>query len=115
MVEGNYIGTDITGTVSLGNGLIAGYAGVYVAAAGNTIGGTVAGAGNVISGNGSYGVRLDPATANGNLVAGNLIGTNAAGTVAFPNADSGVFIDLGSDNTIGGTVAAAANLVSGNR
>ena len=115
LVEGNYIGTDITGTVSLGNGLLPGYAGVYVAAAGNTIGGTVAGAGNVISGSGSYGVRLDTGVANGNLVAGNLIGTNAAGTVAFPNVDSGIFINLGSDNTIGGTVAAAANLVSGNR
>ena len=54
LVEGNYIGTDITGTVALGNGA----ANVYVAAAGNTIGGTVAGAGNVIAGGGSYGVKL---------------------------------------------------------
>ncbi len=115
LVEGNYIGTDITGTISLGNGLIPGYAGVYVAAAGNTIGGTVVGAGNVVSGSGSYGVRIDTSYGNSNLVAGNDIGTNAAGTVAFPSVNSGIFINLGSNNTIGGTVAAAANLVSGNR
>ena len=79
LVEGNYIGTDITGTVALGNGVSGGSAGVYVSGASNTIGGTVAGAGNVIAGSGSYGIRLTTSTATGNLVEGNEIGTNAAG------------------------------------
>ena len=115
LVAGNYIGTDISGTVGLGNGLIPGYAGLYITAGGNTIGGTIAGAGNVISDNGTYGIRIQNSTASGNLVAGNEIGTNAAGTAALPNAIYGIFIDLAIDNTIGGTVAAAANVISGNR
>ena len=114
LVAGNYIGTDITGTVAFGNGLSSGYAGVYVAGSGNTIGGTVSGAGNVIAASGSFGLRLDTTAATENLVAGNEIGTNAAGTAAFPNAFGGIFINLASMNTIGGTTLAAANLVSGN-
>ena len=101
--------------MAFGNGLSSGYAGVYVAGAGNTIGGTVSGAGNVIAASGSYGVRLDTAAATGNLVAGNEIGTNAAGTAALPNAYDGILINLGSTNTIGGTTATAGNLISGNR
>ena len=110
LVEGNFIGTDITGALALGNGA----ANVYVAASGNTIGGTVTGAGNVIAGSGSYGVRLATGAATGNLVAGNEIGTNAAGTAAVPNAIYGIYITSALNNTIGGTAAAAANVISGN-
>ena len=46
----------------------------------NTIGGTVAGAGNVISGNGQIGVTLVDSGTSNNIVAGNLIGTDASGT-----------------------------------
>ena len=113
LVEGNYIGTDITGLVGLGNGLIPGYAGVYVSAANNTIGGTVAGAGNVIDDSGTEGIRIDTAVATGNLIAGNEIGVNAAGN-ALPNHLFGILISTATDNTIGGTVAAAANVISGN-
>ena len=50
-----------------------------------------------------------------NLVEGNLIGTNAAGTAAVGNGDSGVLIDGGSaNNTIGGTAIGAGNMISGN-
>ena len=44
VVEGNYIGTDITGMIAIGNGLVPGYAAMYVHGADNTIGGSVAGA-----------------------------------------------------------------------
>ncbi len=114
LVEGNYIGTDSTGTAALGNGASGGTAGVYITGGGNTIGGTVAGAGNVIAGSGSYGIRLTTSTASGNLVAGDFIGTNAAGTSALPNAIYGIYISGGVNNTIGGTVAPAANIISGN-
>ena len=52
-------------------------------ATGNTIGGTAAGAGNLISGNTGLGIELS--SAPGNLIQGNFIGTNAAGTTALGN------------------------------
>ena len=51
---------------------------------------------------------------NGNLVEGNYIGTNVAGTAALGNLFDGVSI-TGSSNIVGGTAAAARNLISGNR
>ena len=111
VLEGNYIGTDVTGLVGLSTGT--GYTGVYVATSGNTIGGTVAGAGNVIAEAGDYGLRLTGA--NDNLVEGNKIGTNASGSAALPNGTDGVYVDSGATgNTIGGTTSSAINIISGN-
>lgn len=115
-VQGNYIGTNATGNISLGNSR----AGVHLlAAAGNTIGGTTAGAGNVISGNFLYGVEIsgnptsDPSQP-GNQVQGNFIGTNAEGTARVANLAHGIQIFGARNNLIGGTVAGARNLISGN-
>jgi titin len=108
-VQGNTIGLNANGTAPLGNstGVL-----VYQGASNNVIGGTGAGAGNSISGNLNDGIYL---SGGGNLVQGNRIGTNAAGTGAIGNAGSGVNItDASSNGTIGGTVAAARNLISGN-
>jgi hypothetical protein len=113
VVEGNYIGADATGMVAAPNKID----GVEISggATNDTIGGTVAGAGNVISGNKNIGVDLDGTGTTGNLVADNLIGTNAAGNAALANASDGVQLTAGaSNNTIGGTVAAARNVISGN-
>ena len=116
IVAGNYIGTDVTGTTALGN---ANY-GVQVECAGNTIGGSTAGARNVIAGNGGSGVLIQGSAATGNVVAGNFIGTNAAGSAAIGNNIYGVFLQNGAhDNRIGTNgdgVADAAerNLISGN-
>ncbi len=110
VVEGNYIGTDVTGSVALGNN-----AGVEIegGAVSNIIGGTVAGAGNVISGNTSDGIDIDGSGTAGNLVAGNLIGTDATGKIALGNSNVGVFIFSGaSGNIVGGTSAAARNIIS---
>src|SRR5262249_12202590 len=85
-VQGNRIGTDATGNASLGNN-----EGVVVQAANNTIGGTAPGAGNLISGNTFDGVNLSTG-ATGSVVAGNLIGTNAAGTAALANGRYGVLV-----------------------
>ncbi|MDA2929353.1 right-handed parallel beta-helix repeat-containing protein [Acidobacteria bacterium AH-259-O06] len=103
LVQGNFIGTDVTGTAALGNssdGILAG--------TGTTIGGTAAGAGNVISGNNGSGVSIS----SGNLVQGNFIGTDVTGTADLGNSSDGV--GAGSDNTIGGTLAEARNVISGN-
>ena len=77
-VQGNYIGTDVNGTADLGN--ISDGIHIQAAASNNTIGGTTAGAGNVISGNDGNGITVTGSGTNGNTIAGNLIGTNASGS-----------------------------------
>src|SRR5262245_2021302 len=77
IVQGSYIGTDLTGTVDLGNA----FRGLNITSSNNTIGGTTAAARNVISGNDNTGIIMGAGT-TGNLVQGNFIGTNAAGTEA---------------------------------
>ena len=50
-----------------------------------------------------------------NVVEGDYIGTGAAGTAAVPNAINGVDIVSGAtSNTVGGTTAAARDVISGN-
>jgi titin len=111
VVEGNYIGTDVTGIADLGN---ISY-GVYIwGAPSNTIGGTAAGAGNVISGNNQHGVYINASGATGNEVQGNYIGTDVTGTADLGNSSNGVYINDAPGNTIGGTLAGAGNVISGN-
>ncbi len=84
--------------------------GIYVAASGATIGGTAAGAGNIISGNTKNGIYIDASSC---LVEGNDIGTNAAGAAAVANVDYGIDV-VASGATIGGTTTGAGNIISGN-
>ncbi len=107
VVAGNYIGTDATGEHPLGNGST----GMSVNGNGNRVGtdgdgsGDVA-EGNVISANGfmsvgtgyNDGVALDGAD---NVIAGNYIGTDAAGTIAMGNAWVGIDVLYGGPNRIG--------------
>ena len=77
------------------------------------MGGTAAGARNLISGNGGNGVEVN--VASGNAVLGNRIGTDINGTANLGNAADGVRLDAGSAaNTVGGSTFAALNLISGN-
>jgi hypothetical protein len=107
VVQGNDIGTNVTGSSALGNSAN----GIEVNSSNNTIGGTGTGAGNVISGNSYAGVAIN-AGASGVQVQGNSIGTNAAGTSAVAN-NNGVVVN-NPNNTIGGTSAGAGNVISGN-
>ena len=112
IVEGNYIGTDKTGTAALGEGI----AGVNIesGATNNTIGGTSAAARNILSGS-SFGVYIGGMGASNNVVEGDYIGTDVTGTAAVGNISGGVFLISGaSGNTVGGTSAAARNVISGN-
>src|SRR5262249_5563903 len=82
VIQGNYIGTDMTGAKALGNtnqGISE-----FGTNSNNVIGGTAAGAGNVISGNGGHGIHMHEVGTTGTLVQGNKIGTNVAGTAAIP-------------------------------
>jgi parallel beta-helix repeat protein len=109
-VVGNFIGTDATGALALGNG----QSGVLIAdAPGNTVGGTASGAGNVISGNNASGILIQLAGATGNQILGNRIGTTASGMAAVGNGLSGISV-FSASNTIGGTTNAARNVISGN-
>ena len=109
VIQGNYIGTNITGTAALGNGTV----GILLQnAAGNTVGGSASGAGNVVSGNGGTGITLSGSGSSSNVVQGNKVGTNAAGSAAIGNGALGIDVQ-GADNTIGGS-GTARNLISGN-
>ena len=111
-VRGNYVGTDASGSADLGN---AG-SGVYLnGAPANTVGGTDAGAGNVISGNDDVGAHFHTFDS---VLQGNYIGTDAAGLAAIGNGrggsgGGGVLLKV-RDNTVGGDTPAARNVISGN-
>ena len=111
-MQGNFIGTDVTGNTALPN-----YSGInlFGSASNNTIGGTVPGARNLISGNNRVsdadGIFIQHGSYN--VIEGNYIGTNAAGTSSVPNASDGIWLG-GPNNIVGGTQAGAGNLISGN-
>lgn len=129
LVEGNVIGVDRTGTKAIGNSV-----GILIlGASNNTIGGVQANARNILSGNAKTPPPLLPPTlsggiaiadfsafrlsfvgASGNLVQGNVIGTDRRGEVPLPNGAAGAAILRANGNTIGGTVPAARNIISGN-
>ena len=79
-IAGNYLGTDVTGTQpGFGNG----NNGIFVISSpGNQIGGLSGDDRNVISGNGNNGLLIDGVASTGNIIQGNYVGLNAAGTAA---------------------------------
>ncbi len=110
-IEGNYVGTDVTGTTAIPNGA----AGIHIlpGATSNTIGGAATGAGNLISGNVGPGIQIDGG-GTGNLVQGNSIGVDANGD-ALGNGSDGVLVDSGtSGDEIGGQSAGAGNTIADN-
>ncbi len=121
LVIGNFIGTDDRGS-SVGNG----QDGVFISGSKNTIGGTAAGQGNVISNNGTAGHTASgngihivgpgagPLTGAQNVILGNAIGTDKDGQVKLGNARNGVLIEGSFLNKIGGAAAGARNIISGN-
>ncbi|HMP42155.1 MAG TPA: hypothetical protein PKA05_17385, partial [Roseiflexaceae bacterium] len=115
-IQNNYIGFNLAGSafVDLGN---TGSGIQVINSAGNTIGGTVAGATplrNYIANNTQYGIVITGDPSDNNLVAGNYIGVNVDGTSARPNALDGVIIAGSADNnTISGN-AAVRSVISGN-
>jgi len=110
-VQGNFSGTDVTGTIAIPN---LNFGVIIMGGSNNLIGGTSAAARNVLSGNAFSGINLFTSAAANNTVQGNFIGVDSTGATALPNATSGFRINGGVNNTIGGTLAAAANIVSGN-
>jgi CSLREA domain-containing protein len=85
VIQGNYVGTDVTGTIAIaniGNGIA-----LNQGARANTVGGTAAGSGNVISGNDASGIVLDGQLINLSLdLAPAAAGSNPTGMTVFNNA-----------------------------
>ena len=111
-VEGDYLGVNVQGTVALPNAQ-SGVA-IYAGATDNIIGGSVPGSGDVLSGNGSNGVYISDLGTNGNVVAGDFIGTDYTGSNPVPNFNGVVIQNGAQDNIIGGTTAGDGDVISGN-
>src|SRR5205807_1961697 len=79
----------------------------------NTVGASVTGLVNVISGNSLGGVAIQGG-ASQNVIQGSYIGLNAAGSNALANGGSGVLIDNSTGNSVGGTIPGLINVISGN-
>ncbi len=106
-IEGNMIGTNAAGTARIPND--ADGVDIENGADLNAV------FNNVISGNKANGVALFGIGTTGNVLTGNMVGTNANGSAALPNGSDGVDIsDQASGNTLGGSGAANANVISGN-
>ena len=109
-VQGNYVGVDVNGSAAKANG--GNGVALFNAANSNTVGGTGAGARNVVSGNAFDGIYLGGVS--NNLVQGNYVGVNSAGTSTIGNGSVGVDILGGSQiNIVGGNVSAARNIIGG--
>ena len=106
LIQGNFIGTDHTGATGFGIG----NSGIHDNGVDSiTIGGTISGARNIISGSNGDGLALSGSSV---VVQGNFIGTDVTGTIAVGNNQG---VSLGGNNgLIGGTTAAARNVISGN-
>ena len=108
-VQGNLIGTDATG----GNESVGAQYGIQTSGASTsvTIGGTTAASRNVVSGNGSYGIRFTAGT--GLAVLGNFIGTDVTGMAPLGNHQYGILVET-TGVTIGGSAPGSGNVICSN-
>ncbi|VTU01779.1 Uncharacterized protein OS=Synechocystis sp. (strain PCC 6714) GN=D082_23580 PE=4 SV=1 [Gemmataceae bacterium] len=121
LVRGNLVGTDPDGDGPSG-GLVGNIGhGIQITAGAhnNTIGGPVSAnppgtlpndlsgdrppQGNLVSGNGGDGVRIDGGS-TGNILFGNFVGTDGTGSYAVPNFGDGVAIIGSNNNAVIGTL-----------
>ncbi len=113
-IKGNYIGTDVSGNIGLGNS----NSGINItnSSDSNLIGGSTAAERNIISDNDYHGIGMySTANALNNVISGNYIGTGADGTTDLGNAWEGVYANDHVQSTlIGGTASGQANLIKNN-
>lgn len=116
VIQGNYIGTDLTGSFPIANG-----DGVFCSwVTGLLLGGGATGEGNVISGNTQNGVNFDNIVYTSGVY-GNKIGTDVSGTAPLGNGGipsatpiyAGIVVN-GSDITIGHSLTGWGNVISNN-
>ncbi|MCB0304982.1 MAG: T9SS type A sorting domain-containing protein [Calditrichaeota bacterium] len=111
-IIGNYLGTDVTGTLDLGNGAD----GFSIGDGGhdNTLGGTTTAERNIISGNNRFGIYFFGTGTTGNRIIGNYIGTDVSGSNPLGNDDDGVALFPDGGNRVGGTSAGEGNIIAYN-
>jgi hypothetical protein len=114
IIQGNKIGVGADGSTPLGNG----QGGISITDSSDVIiGGSTAGARNIISNNMGSGIRLEDGVlpTTNVTIAGNYIGINADGTTAAGNQESGI-ITFGevSGLVIGGSLEGARNVIADN-
>lgn len=114
-ILGNIVGLNAAGTAALPNGR-----GILLdnSATNITIGGSGAGAGNVISGNIEAGIEIGSSVgdgpANNVTVRGNKIGTDVSGTLKLGNQNGGIKVFGSTGTTIGGTSPLDSNVIAFN-
>ena len=112
-ISGNRIGTNAAGTAAIPNG----QHGVEIYnAPNNTVRANVI-AGNTLDGVNVFSTPGDPQAEThfgNNVVAGNLIGLNAAGTAALPNQRHGITFAGPTASRIGGLPPIDRNIIAGN-
>ena len=107
LIAGNFIGTDPTGTIALGN-----TEGIRIVGKTTRVGGTAPADRNIVSGSeNAVGIRIEGDT---DVISGNLIGTDATGLAPISNQGSGVFVGSGSHHFIGGTLPGSGNVIAFN-
>jgi hypothetical protein len=111
LLQGNWIGVALGGSSGLSNGL----AGIGITEApNNTIGGSAAGQGNLISANGDAGIFLLGTGVTGTIIQGNTIGADITGNSSLANRFEGIYSEKASNGTIGGSGPGAGNQIAGN-
>ena len=114
IIEGNFIGTDPSGTRALGLNQ-----GVRLQNSNSSrIGGNTLAARNLISGNFGPGIRIttsgDSPPVSGNIIQGNLIGVGADGS-DLGNGQTGIILKQTNDSMIGGIHPHEGNVIAFNR
>jgi hypothetical protein len=105
-IQGNHIGVDRTGTKAIGRGQSSG---IMIENGGTAlIGGTGAGAGNVIGGVGT-GIYVPTDPVSPVVIQGNFIGTDATGTLDLGNEQEGVYTS--GATVVGGTGSGEGNQI----
>jgi hypothetical protein len=106
-VQGNLVGTNVAGDFTWEQNLN----GIVVSGTNNLIGGTAAGAGNVVAG-AHFGNGID-VQGTGHVVQGNWVGIDKTETIDLGNSRAGIVVG-GNGITIGGIGAGEANIIGFN-
>lgn len=109
-ISGNWIGTDVTGTLAIGNERN-GIQLLFAIEGGALIGGVSSGMGNIISNNGTHGIFL---LSGSSRIYGNKIGTDVTGTIAMGNSVDGIHNEASSVDIGGRTTTNKPNIIAAN-